>query len=294
MSERSQFLQERSTGLGGSDAAPAVGVSPWKSPLELYLDKRGEAPDAGDTVDMMIGRALEPEIRQQYCDRTGRVVRVHDAVIRHVKFPWMIAHVDGIADGGRIFEAKTARFADGWGEPGSDQIPMHYVLQVQHYMAVTDLGVADVAVLFKDRREPVIQVYEIPTDRELQDMIFEAEAELWARVQRGDPPAPDWQSPRALDVVRALYKGTDGRTLTATDAQATWRRVLDDARKKEGDYKAVGDGALAHLLHEMGTAAMLKFDDGKILRRKLTARKGYTVEPTTYIDARFAKSNDKE
>lgn len=75
---RDGWLKARKRGIGGSDAAAALGMSPWKTQLELYLEKRGElmAPDI-DSEAMLWGRVLEPVIRQQYAERTGKIGRAH-------------------------------------------------------------------------------------------------------------------------------------------------------------------------------------------------------------------------
>lgn len=184
---RATWLQERRRGIGGSDAPAIVGVSPWRTILDVYEDKLGEAPERPDNEAMAWGRALEPVIRQAYSDRTGYAVAT-PAMLAHPQHDWMLANLDGIADDGRrVLEIKTARTAKGWGEEGSDMIPLPYLIQVQHYMAVTAIPVADVAVLIGGSD---FRVYEVPADAELQAGIIEQEAALWDRIQRRDPPDP--------------------------------------------------------------------------------------------------------
>jgi len=179
------WLALRRTGIGGSDAAAALGVSTWMSPYELYLDKLGELPDRVPNASMEWGHLLEPLIVQEYVRRTGRRVLRVAATFRSVSQPYMIADLDGLAEE-RIVEAKTARTADGWGEPGSDDIPQPYLFQVQHYMAVCRKPVADVAVLIGGSD---FRIYEVPADRELQEMLIEGESLFWGHVQLRQPPA---------------------------------------------------------------------------------------------------------
>jgi hypothetical protein len=80
--------------------------------------------------------------------------------------------------------------------------------------------------------------------------------------------------------------------LIATEEQERWRLVLEEACEKAKQMDAVAEGAKARLLWDMGDAALLKFADGRVLRRKLTKRKGYTVEPIEFMDTRIVK--DKE
>jgi len=186
MMTREQFLAERRLGIGGSDVAPILGMSKWKSALDVYLDKRGEASEQPDNESMLWGRALEPVIRQQYAERTGRVVRVPEAAVVHSMHTFARANLDGVTDDGRLVEIKTARTAQDWGDPGTDEVPDAYALQVQHYLLVTGLAVADVAVLIGGSD---FRLYEVHADTELQNMLIEREAAFWDCVQRGEPPA---------------------------------------------------------------------------------------------------------
>jgi predicted phage-related endonuclease len=108
------------------------------------------------------------------------------ATFRSQQFPYMIANLDGLADE-RVVEVKNVRTAEGWGEPGSDDVPLVYLLQVQHYMVVTGKPVADVAVLIGGSD---FRIYEVPADPELQTMLVSGESELWQHVTRREPPLP--------------------------------------------------------------------------------------------------------
>lgn len=292
MSLTPQQIAERQTGIGGSDAPAALGLSTWGSAIELYGEKRGELvrPSLDDRPWIRWGQLLEPVIRQQYAERTGRTVRLPTETLRHPKWRFMVAHPDGVvAEERRGYEGKIAVTGEGWGEPGTDQVPQPYTIQVQHYMVVMELDIFDLAVLIGNCD---FRIYEIPADRELQEMIIEGEAAFWSRVERGEPPPPDWESPRVLDVVKRLCPGTNGQRLIATAEQAHWRAVLDEAREKTKIYTQAADAALAHLIYEMGPAAQLAFPDGKALRRKLVKRAGYTVKPGEYMDTRIVNDND--
>lgn len=185
------WLAARRTGIGGSDVAPILGLSKWTTPLQVYMEKRGELQPQPDNPSMRWGRYLEPVVRQAYADETGLEVRVVPDMLRHSAHDFLIANLDGFVAPSdaprRVFEAKTARTAEGWGEPGTDQIPQPYLLQVQHYMAVTGFVAADVAVLIGGSD---FRIYEVHEDRELQAMVIDACADFWARVQAGEPPEP--------------------------------------------------------------------------------------------------------
>lgn len=178
-------IEVRKTGIGGSEAAAACGISPWKTPLTLYLEKREEIPPFEGNEATRWGHLLEPVVRQEYANRTGRIVRMPSDTFRHPEHSFMLCHPDGVTDCRRLYEGKTARYDYDWGPDGSDRVPEDYMLQVQHNMLVMGLEVADIAVLIGGSD---FRCYEIPADRELQEMLVEAEAELWDRIVRGDPP----------------------------------------------------------------------------------------------------------
>lgn len=184
---REQWLIERRRGVGGSDAAAAVGMSKWKTPLELWLDKRGEL-FTEETEAMRWGTALEPVVRQEYANRTGYTVEVPNVIYQHPIHSFVIVNADGIvADRQRYYEGKTARTGEGWGEPGTDEVPAEYNLQVQHGMAVTGLSVADIAVLIGGSD---FRIYCVEADLGLQEMLLEREAAFWRMVEQATPPEP--------------------------------------------------------------------------------------------------------
>jgi putative phage-type endonuclease len=207
--QRAAWLAERRTGIGGSDAAAAVGLSKWKTPLELYMDKRGELETA-ENEPMRWGNLLEPVVRQEYCNRTGRTVIVPPGIIRHPKVGFALMTPDGIADESRVLQVKTARTSDGWGEPGSSEIPQEYLFQTQHEMFVTGLPVADVAVLIGGSD---FRIYVVEADAEFQTLLIDQEAEFWKRVITEQPPGPVNRE----DVKRRWKVSTGAKVVSSPD-----------------------------------------------------------------------------
>lgn len=286
-----QWHAARRTGIGGSDAAAILGLSKWRTPLDVYLEKRGEAPPAPENDAMRWGHYLEPAVRQAYADETGREVRVPTQMLRHPQHKWMIGNIDGVTDDQRLFEAKTARSPEGWGEPGTDHIPQPYLLQTQHYMAVTGLPVADVAVLIGGAD---FRIYEVPADRELQDMLIEAEHEFWQRVLRRDPPKPV----TVEDVVTLYGRASRAEQVTASAEveQAvdrlreikSQRALLDD---EESRWKTI-------VLNALGVRDTLVDPAGRVLctwkasapAKRFDAKAFEAANPALY--AQFLKAGD--
>jgi putative phage-type endonuclease len=280
-------LEARRSGCGGADAAAALGVSKIKTMRQLYGEKRGELEEApGDEEVRWWGEALEPIVRQKYAERTGYEVRRPTQTLWSDKHPFMCAHLDGYVDTPRRgYEGKTAFLSTGWGEEGTDEIPVDYVIQVQHYMVITALPVFDVCSLIHRR----FAYYEVPEDRELQEMIVEGEADFMRRVREGDPPPIDYTHRSALELLRRLYPGTNGKRMAANQLAIAKREAMEQMAEAEKNAKAEKDAAKAWLLDFMGEAALLAFPDGKAFRRQTTKRAAYAVDATEYVDARMVK-----
>lgn len=188
---RAEWLERRRSGIGGSDVAPILGLSRWKTPRDIWLSKIDTAVDIEDrpTVQQLIGTALEEHVLRLYSEQTGRTVRRSHQLLRDPDHPCLVANLDARA-AGRVIEIKTARNSDDWGDPGSDDVPQDYWLQVQHYLQVTRVPVCDVAVLFLNQSEPDVAVYEIPRSDQYAEVVAEL-VDWWNRhVVAGAEPAP--------------------------------------------------------------------------------------------------------
>lgn len=278
---------ERRNSIGSSDAAAAIGLNPYFSSIELWQEKRGTAPPFQGNESTKWGQLLEPAVRQEYAEQTGRVVRLPPDTIVHPDVPFITCHPDGVTDDRRLYEGKCARFPDNWGEHGSDEIPEHYLIQVQHALMVTRLPVCDVAVLIGGAD---FRIYEVGADLALQGTILEAEREFWVHVQKGTQPKFDASAPGAIAVLKKLYPGTNGKSVKANDACIAARARFEVAKAQEKDGKEAADTAKAQMLEFMGEASILTFPDGKGLRRAEVNRKAYTVGATKYMDARIVKA----
>jgi putative phage-type endonuclease len=74
---RDEWLAARRTGIGGSDIAAILGLSPWRTPLDVYRDKVDGA-EQPETEAMRWGRLLEDVIAREYAVRAG--VRIQRAI----------------------------------------------------------------------------------------------------------------------------------------------------------------------------------------------------------------------
>jgi len=275
--DREEWLSVRKNGIGGSDAAAAVGLSPYKSQLELWLEKTGrdadlEQPDPNDTTHPVFwGTLLEPIVAAAYTQQTGNRVRKVNAVLRHPTVPFMLANLDrevvGVP-GVQILECKTA------GEFGSrlwkDGVPEYVQLQVQHQLAVTGKEAGDVAVLLCGQS---LQVHRIERDDVLISRLIELEAQFWRYVETDSPPPADG-SESADRALRCLYPRDAGTTVDFSDDRNLSAAFADlvsvradietreqlEAKLKQRLQQAMGEGSRA--LFETGSVTYKRSKDG--------------------------------
>ena len=282
--DRQQWLSVRQGGIGSSDAAAAVGLCPYKSQLELWMEKTGRTPaeDAPPGMDdpRYWGTLLEPYVAVAYSQQTDRKVRKVNAVLQHPTFPYMLANIDrevvGCPDV-QILECKTA------GEWGSklwrDGVPEYIQLQVQHQLAVTNQQAADVAVLLCGQR---LEIHRIERDEEVIARLMVLEARFWQYVTTDtEPPADGSES--AGKALRQLYPGggntldfCEDRELSDTFADLVALKDEIEVRGRHAEQlkqtlqQAMGDAARA--VFATGEVSFKRAQDGTALDTKRLAQ----------------------
>lgn len=295
-------LKRRQLGVGGSDAAAVLGVpTARRTSLGVYESKVVPitAPEREDGFGPSFwGRTLESAIADVFLQR--HPVEMNAVWIRpdtrHRPGTQLVATPDrlmyhprvgepGMGDPVHGLEVKTAdrSLAAQWGPSGGDKIPEEYWVQVQHYFMVLPTIVRfDVAVLIggNDYRE-----YEVKRDDSFCKDLLVAEQAWWERhVVPRLPPEP---TSRDIATLKKLYPGTDGREIDLTCLH--WHQVLVDSKKAIATAEAVVEAAQAHILFEMGSAAVGRMPGLGRYQRKLIKRAGYTVDPTEYMELRHIK-----
>lgn len=181
--------EERKNGIGGSDVAAILGLNKYKTPLDVYNEKV-HGCEVEENEAMYFGNRLESVIVDEFAKRTQKFVFLTNSTFRHSKYPFLIAHVDGlIADDDSILECKNvgAYSISEWGEEGTDEIPLYYKCQVAHYCCVLEKPKAFIAVLFGGNQ---FKIYEYKRDMELERLIISKCQEFWKCVENKTPPLP--------------------------------------------------------------------------------------------------------
>ncbi len=198
-----EWLALRKTGIGGSDAGTVCGLNPYSSPMKLFCDKTSEDLQELDNEAVRQGHDLEEYVARRFTEATGLKVRRSNYMYRSVEYPFMIADVDRLVigeDAGLECKTASAYNADKWKD---GDIPLHYVMQCCHYMAVTGKRTWYIAAVILGQE---FVYHKLVWNDELITRLIAVEKEFWenhvvARVM----PAPDGS--KTCDKVLNRYFG---------------------------------------------------------------------------------------
>lgn len=281
---RAEWLAQRRTGIGGSDVAAILGLSKFKSPLDVFKDKLGETPNGEQSQAAYWGTKLEDIVAKEFQERTGlKVQRVNKQLSRE---GWMHANIDRAvvnhaisgtvriqgeakqAETGRllttdaILECKTASsyIADQWGPSQEEEIvsgkvvsdhkiPIYYETQVQWYLGVTGASVCYVAALLGGQD---FRIYLVQRDNEVITALQDQCRAFWfENVQKRIPPEP-----HTAEEVQKLFAKDTGEMIEATNEIATdigeLRNLTEQVKALEAEQKIVKDRICAALGEKTG------------------------------------------
>lgn len=247
-------IEARANGIGGSDAPAIAGLSPWKTPLEVWLEKTGQAPHVEENEAMAWGTKLEALIAEEFAARNGQKVQRVNATLIHPQHPWMVGHIDRrIVGNGGILECKatTQRVTEDTGplEP--------HVAQVLHYLAVTGGKFGMLAYLVGGRQ--YLQ-FRVERDEGAIEALIKIESAFWRHVETRTPPAPV----NLQDVAR-LYPGDNGQAVLAPDGIVASCYRLSALKTQARDVEAQIDAEELAIKGAMGEASTLLGPDGQTL-----------------------------
>lgn len=248
---REAWLRYRKCGIGGSDVAAILGISKWNSAISLWLDKTNQTNEpVKENEAMQWGNIMEPIIRNHFAEVTGKTVVEVKAMLQHPEHPFMLADVDGLTtdDEGNpaILEIKTA--SEYKRAEWEYDIPSYYQTQVQHYLCVTGVQKAYVAVLIGGNS---FKVYEMDADAEIQSMLIAVEKDFWNKVQNMIRPEMDG-SDAAKNLLDSLYHGGISEEIVMPDEALEYVDAYIEACAEEDNAKAKKQEASNHLKEIMG------------------------------------------
>ena len=250
------WLKYRKMGITGTDAACICGLNPYKSVIQVFVDKTTEAVEEFDNESMRQGRDLEQYVAERFCEMYGKKVRRINAICVSDEHPFMLADFDRVIVGERAgLECKTvsAYSADKW---ANGAIPLHYQLQCQHYLAVSGYDCWYIAALILGKE---FIVRKIERDEELIQNLITIEKRFWERnVLAGIMPEPDG-SKQAGELLAKYYPSEKGKKVILSDQfipQLRRREELVELIKKmEKEKKTIEQGLLKYLGENESTEA---------------------------------------
>lgn len=229
---REDWLKCRKSGIGGSDASAVAGINPWKSPLNVYLDKTTEEIDNSTSFRMELGNRLEGLVAELFMEETGKKVRNLNGILRNEKYPYAFANIDRQVVGeNAILECKTTNSyaAKEWEEG----VPPHYEIQCMHYMAVTGADRCYIAALIGNQE---FKIHILERDEETIEYLMQIEKEFWNEYVKGDKvPGPDG-SEQYSEFLKNKYDKSNGEKINLDylkDGKEIVKNYLDLKDKKK-------------------------------------------------------------
>lgn len=227
--------------VGGSDVAAIFGVSPWTTPLELWLVKKGriKPPEKSNTNQLQMGHLLEPIAAYWYEQKSGNAVTEDTNLYQHADHPYALANFDRrftrASDGEPgILECKSCTYhkAGDWAE---DAIPLYYELQLRFYLAVADVDIGAFSAVWGNNPDNDLAMPEIVRDKAKEDMIFEKLEEWNWSLENDKPPTMQDVKPKlALESLARIY-GSSQKSLPTVEFSGKYEKALRKIAMLQGE-----------------------------------------------------------
>ena len=276
------FTVDRTKYIGGSDIGAILGLSRFRTPLEVWMEKTGKEFKKFDSLPLRFGSFAEGFVASEYSRATGFELLHDESIYIHPQHSYMSAHIDRfvlsnalsnalgnklVDDLGnqlsnnsplpptRILECKTANpFSSGdWGEVGSDQVPMSYLCQCIWYMSITGIDRADLAVLFGNSD---FRIYEIVRDQELEELVMAKAKAFWHDYVLKDIPPP---ATSEQDCQTLFSKGDASKRIEAAKQTIELTKRLHALNGEIAVREEEISTIKQNIMQEMGEAELLTY-----------------------------------
>lgn len=258
-----EWLKHRQAGIGGSDASCIAGLNPWKSAIQLYMDKKEENPQEQKSLRMELGNRLEGLVAELFTEATGLKVRNVNGILKNDKYPFAIANIDRAIVGEKAFlECKTTNsYALKEWEEG---VPAHYEIQCLHYMAITGATHCYIAALIGNSD---FIWHKIERDQETIDYLMQIERDFWENnIEKDVVPMPDG-SDAYSEYLKKKYDKSNGQVIelhlleNGVNKLNRYDEIVADIKVLESEKKLIEQEIQLH---------MEEFEVAKIGDRKVT------------------------
>ena len=297
-----EWLSWRNGGIGGSDAPVIAGSSPYRTPLQLFREKRGLESGADEEDNEFIfskGHRVEGRIRKGFAELTG--VTMHPVCVEHRSIEFMRASLDGLDSKLGVLEAKLVGKAVLEQARSRrrmkifERIPLHHYTQIQHSLEVAD---HDGGHWFGHDGSELGALLEIPRDRKFIATLIDQEASFWEMVKRGEAPplsARDYLIPENTALLAELR---DAKVL-AENAQIAFEQLRAKVAEMYQHPRIAGGGVKMYRTERKGSLNLLSVPEIEVAvakaKKKLkedyleTFRGKTSVSWTVRIDSPKAK-----
>ncbi len=233
--------------VGGSDVAAIFGVSPWTSPLDLWMIKKGKM-DPWEKVNagqLEMGHFLEPIAAHFYARKTGNTVIDDTMLYQHADHPYALGNFDrrfirktdgkpGILECKSCTYYKASEWADG-------RFPLYYEFQLRFYLAIADVDIGAFSALWGNNPENDMAMPEIERDPAMEDLIFEKLEEWNWSLIHDKPPTLAGVAPKlALESLARVY-GPSNPTAPTIEFPSKYEsplRQIAAAQAEISDYRS--------------------------------------------------------
>lgn len=260
---KEEWLKHRQAGIGGSDASCIAGLNPWKSAIQLYMDKKEENPQEQKSLRMELGNRLEGLVAELFTEATGLKVRNVNGILKNDKYPFAFANIDRAIVGEKAFlECKTTNsYALKEWEEG---VPAHYEIQCLHYMAITGATHCYIAALIGNSD---FIWHKIERDQETIDYLMQIEKDFWENnIEKDVVPMPDG-SDAYSEYLKKKYDKSNGQVIelhlleNGVNKLNRYDEIVADIKVLESEKKLIEQEIQLH---------MEEFEVAKIGDRKVT------------------------
>jgi putative phage-type endonuclease len=308
-----QQIEERRRGIGGSDVAAICGLSRYKTAADVWREKTSRDipilnPEQADILER--GHELEPFVRTLFEQKTGKKVALHPESLTHPTIPFLKAHIDGfIGEEKAIVEFKTCHFVRSgeFGDDLSDTIPNDYLFQVHHYLSVTNMNKAYVAVLFGNDKSvfPTLRamvkdlgiektlalskglemrIFIVERNARLEKILEKKLTHFWGEhVEKNIVPPAQTRD----DVLRAFPVIETGSRAPYDDEALDLALIIEKTRKEEKELEEQREKAEIRLQSKLGGCEQMMAPDNTILCR-------WSVYERTRVDTKVLKAIHKD
>lgn len=257
---KEEWLEARRGGIGGSDASSVLGFNPYKSSISVYLEKihyvhvanglesepvaqkvdyvNGIKPSVSEAKEdvsykMELGNKLEEFVAREFTLKTGKKVRNINGILKNDNYPFALANIDRAVVGEKAFlECKvTNSFSKKlW----KKEVPMHYQIQMTHYMAITGATHCYVAALIGNEDLVIHKIYR---DEELISKVMNLEKRFWDECVLGESlPNPDGSDDYS-NMLQGIYKDSKKEELILFEKDDLMSRYDEVCELSKDIYK---------------------------------------------------------